>query len=152
MNTDGAMADVPIRRPSKNRAPSRKDVPTSNEGSLRFHDNLDDSPISPRLLRRDTSREARSLFADSGIGNLLVFVPLAILAGLCHIPPVLVFWLNFVAIIPLTSIVMIAVLKLSSDLGHVSGGILRAALGNTAEMVVWRCYNIPFPRYLLILV
>lgn len=95
-----------------------------------------DSLDSLKFGRQDTFRETRLLFDQTTVRYLLSFVPMGVLAGLLGLPAMVVFWLNFMALIPLSSLVIIAVLKLSSDWSAMGGGLLRAVLGNTAEMMV----------------
>ncbi|PQE33902.1 Calcium proton exchanger protein [Rutstroemia sp. NJR-2017a WRK4] len=70
------------------------------------------------------------------VNVLLVFVPLGIVAGITHWDPVVVFILNFFAIIPLASILSFATEEISMKLGETLGGLLNASFGNAVELIV----------------
>lgn len=67
---------------------------------------------------------------------LLVFVPFAIGAGAFGVNPATVFLLNFLAMIPLASILSFATEELSAKLGNTLGGLANASFGNAVEMIV----------------
>lgn len=67
---------------------------------------------------------------------LLVFVPIGIVAGAVGANPTVVFILNFLAIIPLASILSSATEELSAQLGPTVGGLLNASFGNAVELIV----------------
>lgn len=82
------------------------------------------------------------------VNFLLVFVPLGIIAGAAHWSPTAVFILNFLAIIPLASLLSFATEELSVKLGQTLGGLLNATFGNAVELIVslavlgrWRIAN-----------
>lgn len=66
----------------------------------------------------------------------LVFVPLGIVAGAVGWNPTAVFILNFLAIIPLASLLSFATEQLSTKLGQTLGGLLNATFGNAVELIV----------------
>ncbi|ETN43786.1 calcium/proton exchanger [Cyphellophora europaea CBS 101466] len=70
------------------------------------------------------------------VNVLLVFVPLGILSGLLDWSPVAQFTLNFVAIIPLASLLAFATEELAVPLGQTLGGLLNATFGNAVELIV----------------
>ncbi|KIW45620.1 calcium/proton exchanger [Exophiala oligosperma] len=70
------------------------------------------------------------------VNVLLVFVPLGIIAGLAEWSPVLQFVLNFIAIIPLASLLAFATEELAIPLGQTIGGLLNATFGNAVELIV----------------
>lgn len=70
------------------------------------------------------------------VNVLLVFVPVGILAGLLNWSPTLQFVLNFVAIIPLASLLAFATEELAIPLGQTIGGLLNATFGNAVELIV----------------
>jgi hypothetical protein len=74
--------------------------------------------------------------ASSAINWLLIFVPLGIVAGAVGSSPTLVFLLNFLAIIPLASLLSFATEELSEKLGSALGGLVNATFGNAVEMIV----------------
>jgi len=70
------------------------------------------------------------------VNVFLVFVPIGILAGLLHWNPVLQFVFNFIAIIPLASLLAFATEELAVPLGQTVGGLLNATFGNAVELIV----------------
>lgn len=70
------------------------------------------------------------------INLLLVFVPLGIVAGELHWNASAVFALNFVAIIPLASLLGFATEELSATMGQTLGGLMNATFGNAVELIV----------------
>ncbi len=70
------------------------------------------------------------------INVLLVFVPVGIIAGATGWNPTVVFVLNFLAIIPLASLLSFATEELSMKLGQTLGGLLNATFGNAVELIV----------------
>lgn len=66
----------------------------------------------------------------------LLFVPAAIGAGYVHAPPVLIFVLSALAIIPLSGFLGKATEELSTYTGPTLGGLLNATLGNLAELII----------------
>ena len=70
------------------------------------------------------------------VNVLLVFVPLGIIAGALHWSPTAIFVLNFLAIVPLASLLSFATEELSVKLGQTLGGLLNATFGNAVELIV----------------
>lgn len=77
--------------------------------------------------------------ASNPVNILLVFVPLGIVFGAIHANPTVVFILNFLAIIPLASLLSFATEELSVKLGQTLGGLLNATFGNAVELIVGSC-------------
>lgn len=73
------------------------------------------------------------------VNVFLVFVPLGIIAGIADWSPVLQFTLNFIAIIPLASLLAFATEELAVPLGQTLGGLLNATFGNAVELIVSLC-------------
>lgn len=67
---------------------------------------------------------------------LLPIVPVALIAGILHINPVAVFVLNFLAIVPLASLLSDATEELAEHVGHTLGGLLNATFGNATELII----------------
>lgn len=67
---------------------------------------------------------------------LLVFVPLGIIGGVLEWDPVVVFVLNFLAIVPLAGLLSFATEELAAKLGQTLGGLLNATFGNAVELIV----------------
>jgi Ca2+:H+ antiporter len=74
--------------------------------------------------------------ASNYINVFLIFVPLGIIAGATGWNPTAVFVLNFLAIIPLASLLSFATEELSMKLGQTLGGLLNATFGNAVELIV----------------
>lgn len=70
------------------------------------------------------------------VNVLLVFVPLGIVAGALKWNATAVFILNFLAIIPLASLLAFATEELALPLGQTIGGLLNATFGNAVELIV----------------
>lgn len=74
--------------------------------------------------------------ASNYINILLVFVPLGLLSGFLGWSPTSTFVLNFIAIMPLASLLSFATEELASTLGETLGGLLNATFGNAVELIV----------------
>ena len=70
------------------------------------------------------------------VNVLLVFVPIGIISGIAGWDPVVQFVLNFIAIIPLASLLAFATEELAVPLGQTLGGLLNATFGNAVELIV----------------
>jgi Ca2+:H+ antiporter len=70
------------------------------------------------------------------VNVLLVFVPIGIISGLLDWSPVSQFCLNFIAIVPLASLLAFATEELAVPLGQTLGGLLNATFGNAVELIV----------------
>ncbi|ABN65193.2 Ca2+/H+ antiporter [Scheffersomyces stipitis CBS 6054] len=73
---------------------------------------------------------------SSPVNYLLVFVPLGLAAGYLQWSANAIFWINFVAIVPLASILAFATEELAEDVGETVGGLLNATFGNAVELIV----------------
>jgi len=67
---------------------------------------------------------------------LLVTVPLGVAAAKLHWAPVIVFWFNFCALIPLSGFLGQATEDISSYTSEIIAGLLNATFGNVVEMLV----------------
>ncbi|KAI3406791.1 VCX1 [Candida oxycetoniae] len=93
---------------------------------------------------RETSHNVISNFAkytkltikSSPVNYLLVFVPLGLFSGYLEWSATARFWLNFLAIIPLASILAYATEEISEHVGQTVGGLLNATFGNAVELIV----------------
>ncbi len=70
------------------------------------------------------------------VNVLLVFVPIGIISGILQWSPVLQFVFNFIAIMPLASLLAFATEELAVPLGQTLGGLLNATFGNAVELIV----------------
>jgi Ca2+:H+ antiporter len=67
---------------------------------------------------------------------LLVFVPTAIVGDFLHWPPLLVFAISALGVVPLARLVGQATEELAAHTGPRLGGFLNATLGNAAELII----------------
>jgi Ca2+:H+ antiporter len=83
--------------------------------------------------------------ASNYVNILLVFVPVGIALGATGADPTTVFIINFIAIVPLASLLSFATEELSAKLGQTIGGLMNATFGNAVELIVslleklWEC-------------
>ncbi|KAE8353157.1 Sodium/calcium exchanger protein-domain-containing protein [Aspergillus coremiiformis] len=70
------------------------------------------------------------------VNLLLVFVPFGIIAGALHWDSTVVFALNFLAIVPLASLLSFATEELAAAMGQALGGLMNATFGNAVELIV----------------
>ncbi|KAG7663625.1 VCX1 [[Candida] subhashii] len=78
----------------------------------------------------------RLTLKSSIVNYLLIFVPLGIIAGQLGWSANARFWINFLAIIPLASILAYATEEISDFVGQTVGGLLNATFGNAVELIV----------------
>ena len=83
-----------------------------------------------------TLKTAKKTLFSNPVNVLLVFVPVGIVAGAMGWNPTLVFVLNFLAIMPLASLLSFATEELAAKLGQTIGGLLNATFGNAVELIV----------------
>jgi Ca2+:H+ antiporter len=67
---------------------------------------------------------------------LWIMVPFGIAAGALDWPAELIFLFNLAAIVPVASSIASAIEDLSTHIGRISSGVLRAALGNPVELII----------------
>src|SRR6202140_3788840 len=67
---------------------------------------------------------------------LLIFVPIAIVARLLNAPPIVVFVLAAVAIVPLSGVMGAATESVAEHTSPAIGGVLSATMGNLAELII----------------
>lgn len=91
--------------------------------------------------RRDIRIVLKLLTPGSYSNLLLVFIPLGITYGVQNRSPELIFWFNFLAIIPLSKLNLRKIRQLSSMLGPMGGGFLHAILDNAPLLIVRIFYN-----------
>ena len=106
------------------------------------------SPLLDHLSRPFTSERTWSewfkhvlhttyqVLISNPVNLLLVFIPIGIIAGAVKWNPTATFILNFLAIIPLASLLSFATEELSAKLGQTLGGLLNATFGNAVELIV----------------
>ncbi|OLL24417.1 Vacuolar calcium ion transporter [Neolecta irregularis DAH-3] len=89
-----------------------------------------------RILLTSIYASTKVILTSNYVNALLVFVPLGILAGAFHCNPIAVFALNFLAIIPLASLLSFATEELATKVGQTLGGLLNASFGNAVELII----------------
>src|SRR5882762_10097030 len=67
---------------------------------------------------------------------LLVFVPIAVIARIAGLPPIAIFILSALAIIPLSGILGVATEAVAEHTSPAVGGVLSATMGNLAELII----------------
>lgn len=81
--------------------------------------------------------QIRYSFFNSWLNVLLIFVPIGIaLHFVPGINPVVVFVINFIAIIPLAGTLSYATEEIALRVGETVGGLLNATFGNAVELIV----------------
>jgi Ca2+:H+ antiporter len=78
----------------------------------------------------------RATLYSSYMNVLLVFFPIGLVAGALGWADLTVFCLNFLAIIPLASLIAFSTRELSGSVGVVLGRLLKATLSNIFEIIV----------------
>lgn len=86
---------------------------------------------------RSEARHALSATILCSRTNVLLFcVPLGLMGSGWGWPASVVFLLNFLAMLPLASILTFATEQLAAVVGSVAGGLINATFGNAVEMIV----------------
>ena len=111
---------------------------------LRFwkKEQVDDSEKPTRERKRDkfgppppiTSQFKAVMF--SWINLLLIFVPVGFALEYAHVNKIIVFVINFLAIVPLAALLSFATEELALYIGETLGGLLNATFGNAVELIV----------------
>ncbi|KAF9349493.1 hypothetical protein BGX26_012223 [Mortierella sp. AD094] len=78
----------------------------------------------------------KTVLLATKINVLLVFIPLGIIADKLHWPPVAIFVLNFIAIVPLAKLLGYATEEIAMRLGENLGALLNASFGNAVELIL----------------
>ena len=120
---------------------SKPTSPIAAQGAsqLNYTELNDSLPVSTHTLPLpEPSLYASLVFvAKSSLVNyLLIFVPIAILAEVLHWPDTAVFFLNFIALIPLAKILGLATEEIALRTNETLGGLLNASFGNAVEMIL----------------
>lgn len=91
---------------------------------------------SSRGIVSEVTKTFMLTMKSSPVNYFLVFVPLGLIAGHLGWSSNAVFWLNFLAIVPLASLLAYATEELSEHTGETIGGLLNATFGNAVELIV----------------
>lgn len=67
---------------------------------------------------------------------LLIFAPLAVVARLAGLPPIVVFIVSALAIVPLSAVLGAATEAVAEHTSPAIGGVLSATMGNLAELII----------------
>ena len=78
----------------------------------------------------------REMIVGKSLNALMVFLPFGLLAALRDWHPVLVFGLNFLALVPVASLLGDFTEELAVHAGETIGGLINATFGNAVEMVI----------------
>ena len=84
--------------------------------------------------------QIRATVFNSWVNVLLVFVPIGIAVNYAHLPPVAIFVINFIAIIPLAGMLSYATEEIALRVGETIGGLLNATFGY--EDSAWTTFGI----------
>jgi Ca2+:H+ antiporter len=128
------------RKGSWRNQPSSENTPLLDNVQTRTHEPLhiwgsDDSSAFTAYPKKFVHLTWLTL-ASNYVNFLLVFVPVGIISGALGMDPVLVFSMNFLAIVPLASLLSFATEELSSTLGQTAAGLMNASFGNAVELIV----------------
>jgi hypothetical protein len=122
-----------LRRSSRGQtATPMSDLPADENIDMHLHEG--GRPAEP--FRWHISHATKRLLFSGYTNVLLVFVPIGIAAGTFGWPAEAVFVLNFLAIIPLAPLITFSIDKLSPNVGHAFGGLMKPTSGNMVEMIV----------------
>lgn len=94
------------------------------------------SKISVQQISKSFYLKSKIVLLSNYVNVLLVFVPLGVLSGFLGWSPTATFILNFLAIIPLASLLSFATEELALVVGETIGGLLNATFGNAVELIV----------------
>jgi Ca2+:H+ antiporter len=127
------------RKPTFQSNRSNENTPLLNNGSSQiqtrhFWGDDDDSLWTAKPKR--WAHMTWLTLSSNYVNLLLVFVPVGIVVGALKSDPVLVFIMNFLAIIPLASLLSFATEELSEQMGQAIGGLMNASFGNAVELIV----------------
>ena len=89
-----------------------------------------------QLYEFDDVGVLKEMIAGKTINILLLFIPLAVASHHLGWSPVAVFWLNFVAMVPLASLLGDFTEEVAEHTNQVIGGLVNATFGNAVEVVV----------------
>lgn len=118
-----------------------QDAQFPGEGQIHSLTSRPQAKYEPALARPVTFGESvlgtvKTTLRCSYSNYLLPFVLLGIIAGRQRWDDTLVFVLNFLAILPLASLLSFATEELAKSVGQLVGGLINATFGNAIEMIV----------------
>lgn len=81
-------------------------------------------------------KNVTAFFKQNPLNILLLILPVALVGQLAHWPPLSLFFLSAVGVIPLAGLIGSATGVLAERTGPKIGGLLNATLGNAAELII----------------
>lgn len=111
-------------------------LPRSNGYNSHSYSFIHRSKISVQEISKSFYLKSKLVLLSNYVNILLVFVPLGVLSGFLGWSPTATFILNFLAIIPLASLLSFATEELALVVGETLGGLLNATFGNAVELIV----------------
>ncbi|KAF3907035.1 hypothetical protein AA313_de0202122 [Arthrobotrys entomopaga] len=87
-------------------------------------------------LDRSILGQLKAALLSSYVNIMLVFVPVGIALHFTSVSPIVVFVMNFLAIIPLAGTLSFATEEIALRTGETLGGLLNASFGNAVELIV----------------
>ncbi|KAK6350382.1 hypothetical protein TWF718_003575 [Orbilia javanica] len=87
-------------------------------------------------IDRTTVGQLKAVLFSSYANVLLVFVPVGITLHFTSISPIVIFVMNFLAIIPLAGTLSFGTEEIALRTGETIGGLLNASFGNAVELIV----------------
>ncbi|CAG8547943.1 15370_t:CDS:2 [Cetraspora pellucida] len=78
----------------------------------------------------------QKIFFNSYVNVLLLFVPIGFIVHFVSQNDTLIFFMNFLAIIPLAKLLGFATEELACTVGETVGGLLNATFGNAVELII----------------
>lgn len=113
-------------------SPSNSRLPASQRLSIPGSGRI----LRPRHFPSYPYNITRATLYSSYMNFLLVFLPIGIVAGALGWADLTVFVLNFLAIVPLASLIAFSTRELSGSVGTFLGRLLKATLSNIFEVIV----------------
>ncbi|PYI17184.1 sodium/calcium transporter [Aspergillus japonicus CBS 114.51] len=96
----------------------------------------DSSKSMPDKQKFTAVGQLKATLFNSWINVLLFAAPVGIALNYVDVPPVAVFVVNFIAIIPLAAMLSYATEEIAMRTGETIGGLLNATFGNAVELIV----------------
>ncbi|RPB21568.1 calcium/proton exchanger family protein [Terfezia boudieri ATCC MYA-4762] len=107
------------------------------EASRNFSPNEHSSLLGKSKRKANSAWNTTRAFLRLNYCNILLpIVPVALVFGFLDVNPVAIFVLNFLAIVPLASVLSDATEELAEHVGHTLGGLLNATFGNATELII----------------
>ncbi|KAI0244017.1 hypothetical protein L0F63_003697 [Massospora cicadina] len=101
------------------------------EQTLLLNPDLGYQPSHPSILT-----QLKFFLTQSQLNYMLVFVPIGLVSDRLGWGQISTFAINFLAIVPLASLLGLATEEVAAKLGQTVGGLLNATFGNAVELIV----------------